>query len=164
MFTTQECILMKLLNCGSADLELLEDINYDLNEILEDLMENNDLHINSIFREVFIKGARDLQAAFEENKEDIRQDIIDSMEVFKNELLKEGYSEEDVYITVGYEKLQADLKLIDNLNPVDNLAYDLNYLCTSVYMKNIDFYRKWMSEKVDLIEDNMGWEFECWED
>ena len=32
--TMQECILTKLLDCGSADLSLLEDINYDSNPMI----------------------------------------------------------------------------------------------------------------------------------
>lgn len=36
MLTTQQCILTHLLNCGTNDLLMLEDINYDLDEILDE--------------------------------------------------------------------------------------------------------------------------------
>ena len=71
MLTTQECVMTKILDCGTADLSLLDDINYDLDDIIDSLMENNCLSLNGIFQEVFIKGAEELQEEFENQKEDI---------------------------------------------------------------------------------------------
>ena len=56
MLTTQECILTYLLNCGTADLSMLDDINYDLDDILDELVENNCLSLNNLFESVFRKG------------------------------------------------------------------------------------------------------------
>ena len=50
MITTQEYILMHILDCGNADLDLLNKIEYDLCDIIDYLKEIDNLKINSIFR------------------------------------------------------------------------------------------------------------------
>lgn len=157
--TMQECILTRILNCGSADLCLLENINYDLDNILDDLMENNDLSLNSIIREVFRMGARDLQEEFEMQKDEIREMILEALNEEKEECVNSGemtIEEDEEYI-----ELINDLNLLENedLNPEEDLDYFLNYLDTHVFMKNIEFYRRWMEKEVDNIEHKMGWNF-----
>ena len=60
MLTTQEYILTYLLNCGTEDLPMLEDINYDLDDILDELVETGRLSLNNIFEGVFRKGISEL--------------------------------------------------------------------------------------------------------
>ena len=147
--TKQQEILTNLLNCGTEDLELLEDIEYDLDDILEYLKKSDDFNINSIFREVFMKGASDLEEAFENQKEEIKEQILNEMRIHMFDLMK-------------YDELANDLELLDSdkLKPTRDLNYYVNYLDTHVYMKHIDFYRRYMPDVVDEIESNMGWEFE----
>ena len=155
--TKQEEILTNLLDCGTEDLKLLEDIKYDLYDILEYLKEYGSVNINSIFREVFDKGAIDLNYAFIERKDEIREQILEEMQTAKEE-----YPDYDLEKDEDYQELVNDLDLLDNekLNPIEDLDYYLNYLDTHVYMEHIDFYRRYMSDVVDTIETNMGWEFE----
>lgn len=155
--TKQEEILTNLLDCGTDDLKLLNDIRYDLDDILEYLKECGNFNINSIFREVFKKGAIDLNYAFIERKEEIREQILEEMQTAKEE-----YPDYDLENDEDYQELVNDLDLLDNekLNPIEDLDYYLNYQDTHVYMEHIDFYRKYMSDVVDTIETNMGWEFE----
>jgi len=77
--TTQQAVFTKILNCGVCDLELLNDIEYDLDDIIEDCIANDDLSLHSIFREVFYNGADDLQSAFDEKKEEIRDAILEAL-------------------------------------------------------------------------------------
>lgn len=58
--TMQQAVLSKILDCGYWDLELLEDIEYDLDDIIQDCIDNDDLSLHGIFRGVFWMGARDL--------------------------------------------------------------------------------------------------------
>ena len=150
MLTTQECVMTKILDCGTADLSLLDDINYDLDDIIDVLMENNCLSLNGIFQEVFIKGAEELQEEFENQKEDIKQEILLRIEEDEREELAE---EEE------YEELISDLSLLESgdLQPTNDLGFYLNYQDTHVFMKHIDFYRKYMENTVDDIEYKMGW-------
>ena len=160
--TKQDEILTTLLKCGTSDLNLLEDIDYDLDDILKGLIENNRLSLHNIFIEVFIKGAIELQERFNLQEEEIRQKINDALIEEKKIWLDSEKMEEELEENEEYEELINDLRLIENeeLNPANDLDYYLNYLDTHVYMKNIGFYRRWMENEVDEIEDNMGFIFE----
>lgn len=172
LLTTQQCILTHLLDCGYCDLEMLEDINYDLDEILDDLVENNDLSLNSIFREVFRKGARDLKYILDNNKEDIENWINEEIQGWRDEAKGDCISDNPTNDEIDavlkndeeYQQLLSDLNLIqnNNLNPEEDLDYYCNCLDTYVYMKNIDFYKRWIPDKVYQIENNIGWEFESY--
>ena len=152
MLTTQECVMTKILNCGTADLSLLDDINYDLDDILDSLMENNCLSLNGIFQEVFIKGAEELQEEFKNQKEDIKAEILYKIEENETENLTE---------TEEHKELISDLALLESgeLKPENDLEFYLNYQDTHVFMKHIDFYRRYMENTVDDIEYKMGWYF-----
>ena len=163
MLTTQQAILTKILNCGYCDLDLLEDIQYDLDEIIEDCMENEYLSFHEILRGVFWMGARDLKNAFEENRYEIRCEILEALQKEKEDFVDSGeMTQAELEDCEEHQQLVADLELVDNyiLNPEDDLSYFLNYQDTYVYMKHIDFYRRWMKKDVDNIEDHMGWSFE----
>ena len=155
--TKQEEILTNLLDCGTEDLKLLEDIEYDLCDILEYLKECGSFNINDIFSEVFKKGAIDLNYAFIERKDEIREQILEEMQAAKEE-----YPDYDLEKDEDYQELVNDLDLLDNekLNPMEDLDYYLNWQDTHVYMEHIEFYRKYMPDVVDTIETNMGWDFE----
>ena len=160
--TMQVCILTKLLDCGSADLSLLEDINYDLDEILDGLMKNGDLSINSLFREVFRTGAMELKEEFELQKDYIEERIKEELEEVRKECIEYGLmTEEQIEEDQDYIKLVTDLELLhsDELNPEEDIECYCNYMDTHVFLKHIDFYRKWMESEVNDIEDKMGWEF-----
>lgn len=152
MLTTQECVMTKILDCGTADLLLLDDINYDLDDILDSLMENNCLSLNGIFQEVFIKGAEELQEEFKNQKEDIKAEILYRIEENEAENLTE---------TEEHKELISDLALLESgdLQPENDLEFYLNYQDTHVFMKHIDFYRRYMENTVDDIEYKMGWSF-----
>ena len=148
MLTTQECVFTKILDCGTADLSLLDDINYDLDDILDSLMENNCLSLNGIFQEVFIKGAEELQEEFENQKEDIKAEILYRIEEEKSEWVESGeMTQEELEETEEHEELISDLKLLESgdLQPTSDLEFYLNYQDTHVFMKHIDFYRKYTS-------------------
>ena len=162
MLTTQECVMTKILDCGTADLSLLDDINYDLDDILDSLMENNCLSLNGIFQEVFIKGAEELQEEFENQKEDIKAEILLRIEEEKTEWVESGeMTQEEFEETEEHEELISDLALLESgdLQPENDLEFYLNYQDTHVFMKHIEFYRRYMENTVDDIEYKMGWSF-----
>ena len=162
MLTTQECVMTKILDCGTADLSLLDDINYDLDDILDSLMENNCLSLNGIFQSVFVEGARELQEEFENQKEDIKAEILLRIEEEKTEWVESGeMTQEELEETEEHKELVSDLALLEGgeLKPEDDLSYYLNYQDTHVFMKHIEFYRRYMENTVDDIEYKMGWSF-----
>ena len=161
--TTKEAVLTKILDCGTADLDLLNDIEYNLDDIIDDCIANDELSLHGIFYRVFYYGARDLQSAFDEKKEEIKDDILASLEEEKTEWIDSGeMTEEELADCEEHKELVADLALINSniLNPENDMDYYLNYTDTHVSMKHIDFYRRWMESDVYEIENNMGWNFE----
>lgn len=160
--TTQECILTKILDCASMDLSLLEDINYDLDDIIDELMANDDLSLHGILREVFRTGVGELQEEFDIQKEDIREAIEEALEEIGNNADNEEAAETGSAECEKYKELIDDLELLESgeLNPKEDLDYFLNYLDTHVSMTHIDFYKRWMGYAVDEIEYKMGWHFE----
>lgn len=171
--TTQQCILTHLLDCGYIDLEMLEDINYDLDEILDDLVENNDLSLNSIFREVFKQGAKDLKEALDNNRENIENWIKEDIQrwrdaarenVNESNLTEKEIEEEIDNILYGEEEYESFTKYLEllktnSLSPIEEVDWYCNYQDTSVYMKHLDFYKRYLEEEVENIEDNMGFKF-----
>ena len=153
MISTQEWVFMKILDCGASDLSLLNDINYDLDDAIEELMADGCLSLNGIFEKVFVMGATELQEYFQNEKEDIKQEILRKIEEDeKEELIEEEERQE----------LLLDLMLLESgeLNPENDWSCYLNYQDTHVFMRHIDFYRKYMENAVDEIEYKMGWNFE----
>ena len=153
-------ILCTLLDCGVCDLTMLKDIEYDLYSILVDMMVNRNMNINSIFRGVFEQARFDLNDAFENDKDDIREAIKDEMERYAAEAKEDGvenFDEED-----GYIELVEHRDLLDSgeINPEEDLTYYLNYMDTHVALKHYDFYFRWMEDHVLRLENLMGFEFE----
>ena len=68
---------------------------------------------------------------------------------------------ENLTETEEHKEFISDLALLESgeLKPEDDLSYYLNYLDTHVFMKHIDFYRRYMENTVDDIEYKMGWSF-----
>lgn len=161
--TTYEAILTEILDCGTADLSMLNDIKYDLYDIIQECMNDDCLSLHGIFQGVFYIAADTLQCKFDEQKDDIREVILEALEEEKREFIDSGeMTEEELAECDEHKELIADLELLNNnkLHPESDVDFYLNYLDTHVYMKHIDFYRRWMKDDVDMIEDDMGWTFE----
>lgn len=161
--TMQQAVLSKILNCGYCDLELLEDIQYDLDDIIQDCIDNEDLSLRSIFCSVFLMGASDLQNDFDKQKDDIRDDILEALKNEREEWIDSGkMTIEELENCEEYKELISDLDLLSSgvLNPWNDVSYYFNYIDTHVFMKHIDFYRRWMQCDVENIENSMGWVFE----
>lgn len=135
--TQNECILTKLLDCGYADLEILEDIEYDLDDILQKLVDNNCLSFNSLLHGVFSKGQQELTDAIENHLSDLNGCI--------NE--------------INNDDITSEITDIKTLNPEEDMSWYLNYLDTHVYLEKSDTYKKYFADEIDCIENNMGFEF-----
>lgn len=162
MLTTQQCILTHLLNCGTSDLLMLDDINYDLDEILDDLVENGCLSFNDLYRAVFNKGVDDLAERLQDQRNDLIEKIETEIQWSIDEYVKSGeMTLDELKETDEYQQNIADLNLIKNneLNPKEQYDYYLNYLDTHIFLKHLPFYRTWMKSDIDDIEDKMGISF-----
>ena len=159
ILTKQQEVLTRVLDCGICDLDLLEDIQYDLDDIVDELQEDNNLSLNSIFMKVFEMGAMDLQEVLNENN------IIERINVQINERINELLSDE-----VPQQEFACDDELCELFNDYESvrtteldvfseLTYYLNCQDTHVALENADFYRKYFPTELDEIEERMGWHF-----
>lgn len=161
--TTQEQILMTILKCGTLDLMFLDKIGYDVDEIVEDLMDNGILSYNAIWQEVFYKAILDLTSVIQDKKEEIIEEIQAKLDEEQDGIKNGEYAEEELEEFPEHQKLIADMELITS-GELDDLEdcydYYLNYLDTHIYLKHLDFFEKYLSDDIDELENNMGVCFE----
>ena len=138
-----ENVCCALLDCGYLDIQILEDVEYDLGEIVEELLANDiKPTLNIITGEIFRKGIEEMEDA-------VRQAM---QNVADNQLIE--YDDEE------YEKLEEQFDELESLNPKEDIEYFCNCLNTSIYfVNNEEIYRKYLLDEISAIEDNMGFEF-----
>lgn len=161
--TQNQCILMGILDCGYEDLESLENIHYDLDDIIKDIVYNDNLSFNGLLRVVFFRGIDDLTEKFLQKRDEIKEEILCRIhEVFDGYILNQGMDYEELLENEDYQKLLNDYELINDeqFRPDNNNNWYLNFQDSHVYVKNMDFYRHYLENDVESIEYNMGWSFE----
>lgn len=128
----QNSVLMAVLECGTDDLSILDDIGYDLGDIVEGLIAGGIRPtLNAITGEVFRRGV-----------EELTQRI--------NDRLCEPEDGDN-------DEAKAELQI---LNPKKDINWFCNCLDTHVYfVKNEEIYREYLPEAIKDIEDNMGFSF-----
>lgn len=162
--TTQEQILMTILKCGTLDLMFLDKIGYDVDEIVEDLMDNGILSYNAIWQEVFYKAILDLTSVIQDKKEEIIEEIQAKLDEEQDGIKNGEYTEEELEEFPEHQKLIADMDLITSgeLNDLEDCYdYYLNFIDTHIYLKHLDFFEKYLSDDIDDLEEKMGVCFEC---
>lgn len=142
-----EDILMVLLECGSLDLRILDDVGYDLGDIVEELSADGiKPTLNAITDEIFRRGQCELVAAVEDAIEERKDQQADTNDT------EEGEAE--------YDWLQEEIDELESLDPEEDMEWFCNCLDTSCWFRsNEEIYRKYIPEAISGIEDNMGFEF-----
>lgn len=170
-------ILSKILKCGYFDLDMLEDIQYDLNDIIDNLIKEDLLSLGSIISEVFYKGISELQEIVEDKnkRSEIETDLKylitilpseeDRDEIIEN--FEQNLSEEDNSLLQKYgnfewkEDVEKTLFEFKNLCPEVDIEYEFNYLDTHIWFKEYSAtYKRLFSSEIEEIEYNMGFNFE----
>lgn len=160
---TKGYLLAHILNCGTSDLSLLEDVNYDLTDITDELQKDGNLSLENIIITVFERAAEELQEVFNHNKESIRVELAETIKTLQCELKDENidYTDDEEWEELTGYLIKLDRKMI---NPQTDISYYFNYLDTHIGIKNKSFYDRFMMQVVDDIEDKMGFEFEDYEE
>lgn len=136
--TMKDKLLMIVLKCGSADLELLENIKYDWDCIFEHEMEDVELDFNRIMYAVFCYGLGEIEKRVD--------DRICELEAIPNE------RELD-------EDEEKEMKLLRELRPYDDFSSFYDHLNTHVYCNaHSGTYKKYMNEALDEFERNTGFD------
>ena len=144
MSVNQNTVLKAVLHCGTMDLSILDDIEYDLGEIVEELIaEGIQPTLNQIMSEVFRKATEDMTDAVNEEIMYTREDLYD---------LDEDEEEQDT-AHILQEKLSELLKL----NPEEDIGWYCNCLDTSIYInRNSEIYNRYMDDAVERIGNRAG--------
>ena len=142
-----EEILMVLLECGSQDLHILNDVGYSLGDIVEELVADGiKPKLNAITDEIFRRGQCELVAAVEDAIEERKDQQADTDDT------EEGEAE--------YDRLQEEIDELESLDPEEDMEWFCNCIDTSCWFcNNEEIYRKYIPEAISNIEDNMGFEF-----
>lgn len=139
-----ESLLCSLLDCGYLDLDILDDVGYDLGEIADDLMERGiKPTLNAITEEIFYKGQQSLSEKLQEKLEEMAQERDKY----------DGDSEE-------YDTLQEQIDELECCDPYIDVDWFCNCLDTSIWFSgNEEIYRKYLVDEIEEIESNMGFSF-----
>lgn len=138
--SNQDIVLKTILDCGTADFCILDDIGYDVGEIIEDLMnEGIKPTLNNITNEVFGRGAAELAQCISHR--------ICCLEGISNERSLDDDEE-------------RELELLLELEPEVDIRWDCNCLDTSIYfVDHEDIYRTYLADEIEEVESKMGFSF-----
>ena len=138
MITQQEWVLKTVLKCGTLDLPMLDDIQYDIGDIVDVLIEDDALSLNSILDEVFRQGQDDLQSAYDEVLAEMHIELEDNPD---------------------NAEIEAQIAELEALNIDADMRWYTNCLDTNVYLENLEIYRQYLESEIETIETNMGFSF-----
>lgn len=161
----REYLLCTLLDCGYADLAMLDDVGYDINEIVADAIDNyKKVTLNTLLATIVVNGSADLDSAYSENKERIVEDINDEIKKLKAEY-KNDYpesTEEEWEDSEEYQEVSDLQELLIDMNdfhPFSESDFFINCLDSYIFMPHLAFYKKYMKDEVEKVEENMGISF-----
>lgn len=116
-------------------------------------MDEEILNFDNLIQEVFWKAKMELNKVWIEEKETIKTNIEEELNEFKNHYDHEN--DEDYKELLNYYSMVEN----DEINPMENVTWYINYQDTHIYLSHYDFYRRWMDYVLDNIEDKLGFEF-----
>ena len=127
-------LLFVLLDCGSLDISILDDVGYDLGDIAVELQEEGvKVTLNNITDAIFRKGQDELKDALEEKISELEDEN---------------------------EELQEQIDELECCDPEEDVEWFCNCLDTSIWFRdNEEIYRKYLEDEISDIEENMGFEF-----
>ena len=161
-------LLAHLLNCGTDDLSILDDIKYDIIDIVDDLSDDYFTpSLNNIIHEVFRKGIGELDDYIRDTKYDIiaelriledglseiHDNVNDKIDTLSSEII-------DIMQKYGVEYSEDATRYISELkelDPFDDIQYYENCVDSDIsIVRHQDIYRRFYAEKIFDIEDMMG--------
>ena len=140
MLTNRDVVLMSVLECGTLDFSVLDDVEYEIDEIIDEFLDYGEKPtLNRIMHRVFAMGEEELGQKVKERISELEQIQYDC-----------GLEEDE-------EEELSELKL---LNVEDDIDWYCNCLDTSIWFeKNGEIYRKYLPDAVEAVEKNMGHDF-----
>ena len=141
------------LECSDEELYLLNCIGYDYDILFKNGVDESKgkITLNDIIKNVFLQGVNELQEQYMKCKDSILDEVMDKV-------LNYSKNETDE----SYDELVREFQLIfhDQLHPVLDWKAIYDNTNSSIQLKNIEFYRKYLPDTVQEIEVKMGFVFE----
>lgn len=133
----RETALCCLLDCGTADLSLLDDVDVDIYDTLKECREEyGDTNINNIVRVIFDIGTQELQS-------------------FVNGRIAELEGQDELS-----EEEDEELDALRKCEPYDDVRSYHNYLDTSVWFEeHAEIYAKYARPGIEAFEELTGFSF-----
>lgn len=128
-------LLTELLNCGTSDLSLLEDVGLDWVDVIQETKNNGDIiELSSLFNSIIRIGLNNLHYQIQERIEKL-----------------EGYELSQDEIT--------ELESLKKLNVENDFSTFFNYLDTHFYLiKNKDIYLEYLEEEISKLHDDTSFD------
>lgn len=163
-------LLAHLLNCGTDDLSILDDIKYDIIDIVDDLSDDYFTpSLNNIIHEVFRKGIGELDDYIRDTKYDIiaelriledglseihdGDNVNDKIDALSSDII-------DIMQKYGVEYSKDATRYIDELkelDPFDDIQYYENCVASDIsIVRHEDIYRRFYADEIFDIEDKIG--------
>ena len=149
MVQGRDLLLSSILGCGYLDLSVLDDCEYDFDEMIEECKFNfGEISLNGLARTMFEMGIRDIEEWINNRIEEIKGE----MEYF---YFEDGENEED---DEEYMMLREELEELEELKPWEDIESFHNYLDTSIYfVDNEETYNTYCGEALKEFEENTGY-------
>ena len=149
MVQGRDLLLSSILGCGYLDLSVLDDCEYDFDEMVEECKFNfGEISLNGLARTMFAMGIRDIEEWINNRIEEIKGE----MEYF---YFEDGENEED---DEEYMMLRKELEELEELKPWEDIESFHNYLDTSIYfIDNGETYNTYCEEALKEFECNTGY-------
>lgn len=173
MIEQSKWVMMHLLKCGLCDLSMLDKIEYDLEDILDELTENNSLSLENIVIQAVLKGVDELEELVNFYKPDVIEDLqildeclpkkTDSADIITQKA--DALDANAIYLSNKYDIEYGDLipkyiEMLSEINPSDDVRFYFNFLCSNIYFENHgDIYRRFFSDQISEIERKIGFYF-----
>jgi len=137
-------LLSAILNCGTADLSILDGVEYDWGDIVDEAREEyGEITLDSLFSTVIDFGISDLNLRIDEKIDELKYKIMNT--------------EDDEKI----ERLENIIQLLKKVEPQDDFDIYFNYLDTHVCIsKNIDIYLNYLGDEIEEFENNTGFDLQ----
>lgn len=138
----QKEFLKAVLDCGDADLILLDGIGYDLVELVAELSRSRTQPtLKNIINAAFAKGIREMQLRL--------SDRIGELEHI-SKFASGGLNDEE----------KAELNELRSLNPSKDIQSAFDYQATSIWFaRNKELYKKYFRRGIESIEYGTGFKF-----
>lgn len=146
----RDLLLSELLGCGTADLGIIDDCEYDISEVLEMVesfgyvAEKVDLGAIAFAITQIAKG--NAQKVLDEKIEEFKDEL--------EELLEESEENEN---SAKIENLHSIIADLESLNPYEDFELWFNYLDTHIScIENTDIYQSYMENEIETVFGESG--------